>query len=165
MVDRNIYNSGRPKVNGQIFRTAVTAALVLVLAGCVSNSGANGGWGAASRSADLTPAQSCAIGKDLSEHVYKHAAVRGTEIIPPKKANSCEEFMTGFLRRAGYALNENARGEAMDVEIDRLSADRVFVYAKVTGGFQVAREYELLRGGVKPLTAASTIISSSQAGN
>lgn len=82
----------------------------------------------------------------------------GMEIILLKKVNFCEEFMVGFLWWVGYVLNENVCGEVMDVEIDCLSVDCVFVYVKVIGGFQVVCEYELFWGGVKLFIVVFMII-------
>ena len=56
----------------------------------------------------LNKAKSCAIGYDLSQHVYRHVDIAGTVIRLSPRLGECGKHAAHYLRRAGYAVDETA---------------------------------------------------------
>lgn len=153
------------------FRGAAALAVISAFAGCTGSFPASQdapstvSAGTVSRElVRLTPAQECAVGYDLAQQIYQTVSVNGTPIRLARSAGGCSRHAAEYLRRAGFAVTENATGKgqfgistyAMDssTESGEASAGGFIAVARLPG-FVVTRAYRPGDGGVYALSPVS----------
>lgn len=152
--------------------------LGFVLAGCTGGVPIHMGTSATARFepqsrelVSLTPAQECAVGYDLARQVYQTVSVNGTPIRVGAAAGGCTRHAAEYLRRAGFAVTENATGKgqfgistyATDIgtESGEVSSGGFIAVARLPG-FVVTRAYRPGEGGVYALSPVSVRMSSGE---
>lgn len=145
--------------------------LGFVLAGCTGGVPIHMGTSATARFepqsrelVSLTPAQECAVGYDLARQVYQTVSVNGTPIRVGAAAGGCTRHAAEYLRRAGFAVTENATGKgqfgistyamASAGESDGAAVGSFIAVARLPG-FVVTRAYRPGEGGVYPMSPVS----------
>lgn len=145
--------------------------LVGLLSGCAggipAHQGGQGPTGTSSASremARLTPAQECAVGYDLAQQIYETVAVNGTPIRLARSAGGCSRHAAEYLRRAGFAVTENATGKdqfgisTFVTETEGVGPEGSagsFVAVARLPGFVFTRAYRPGDGGVYALSPAT----------
>lgn len=159
-------------------RLAVSVLIAGLLAGCVGTIPAHDGStssmsvGSVSREmVRLTPAQECAVGYDLAQQIYQTVSVNGTPIRLARSAGGCSRHAAEYLRRAGFAVTENASGKGQfgistyatdsGAESGEASAGGFIAVARLPG-FVVTRAYRPGEGGVYALSPVSVRMSSGE---
>lgn len=137
-----------------IRRLSVSFAILAALSACagtsISTSARN------METVALNKAQSCAIGYDLSQHVYRHVDITGTVIRLSPKLGDCGNHAARYLRRAGYAVDETAT--ARDVGLFSIQTfadpetDTVVARARLPE-VTLTRSYQLAETGVYATSA------------
>lgn len=112
----------------------------------------------------LTPAQECAVGYDLAQQIYQTVSVNGTPIRLARSAGGCSRHAAEYLRRAGFAVTENATGKGQfgistyatdsGTESGEVSSGGFIAVARLPG-FVVTRAYRPGEGGVYALSPVS----------
>lgn len=146
--------------------------LGLVLTGCTGGVPIHMGTSAAMARVEpqsrelvsLTPAQECAVGYDLARQVYQTVSVNGTPIRVGATAGGCTRHAAEYLRRAGFAVTENATGKgqfgistyamASAGESDGAATGSFIAVARLPG-YVVTRAYRPGEGGVYPVSPVS----------
>ena len=145
--------------------------LLGLLSGCAggipAHHGERGTLGTRSASREmvrLTAAQECAVGYDLARQIYETVSVNGTPIRLARSAGGCSRHAAEYLRRAGFAVTENATGKdqfgistfARHIEGDGADGSSGgFVAVARLPGLVVTRAYRPGDGGVYALSPAT----------
>ncbi len=153
-------------------RRFLPVLLVGLLSGCAGGipvgqgaQGTIGGSPASREAVRLTPAQECAVGYDLAQQIYQTVSVNGTPIRLARSAGECSRHAAEYLRRAGFAVTENATGKGQFgistfmAESGEGSSGGFIAVARLPG-FVVTRAYRPGDGGVYALSPVSVRVSS-----
>ncbi|MBD1202668.1 MAG: hypothetical protein H9533_00910 [Rhodobacteraceae bacterium] len=148
--------------------------LLGLLSGCAggipAHHGERGTLGTSSASREmvrLTPAQECAVGYDLAQQIYETVSVNGTPIRLARSAGGCSRHAAEYLRRAGFAVTENATGKdqfgisTFMAESGEGSGGGFIAVARLPG-FVVTRAYRPGDGGVYALSPVSVRMASGE---
>lgn len=154
-------------ITGHCILSVLLAGLLSGCAGAIpGHQGARGTMGTSSASREmvlLTPAQECAVGYDLAQKIYETVAINGTPIRLARSAGGCSRHAAEYLRRAGFAVTENATGKgqfgistfARNTEGDGTEMSGGFVAVARLPGLVVTRAYRPGEGGVYALSPAT----------
>lgn len=148
-------------------RRFLPVVLVGLLSGCAGGipahqegQGSSGSSSASRETVRLTPAQECAVGYDLAQQIYETVSVNGTPIRLARSAGGCSRHAAEYLRRAGFAVTENATGKGQFgistfmAESGEESSGGFIAVARLPG-FVVTRAYRPGDGGVYALSPVS----------
>jgi len=159
-------------------RLAVSVLIAGLLAGCVGtipvHDGSTSSMSAGSVSREmvrLTPAQECAVGYDLAQQIYQTVSVNGTPIRLARSAGGCSRHAAEYLRRAGFAVTEDATGKGQ-FGISTYATDSGaesgdgpsggFIAVARLPGYVVTRAYRPGDGGVYALSTVSVRMASGE---
>ena len=135
---------------------ALGLCLVFGLSGCVQSSpGTLNFAGGARADVQLSPAQNCAIGYDLSKQVYDRVVLSEAVIVPGRRPTACEAYTLEYLRRAGFAIDETANRAPLEVMLSRSEEGHILAVATIGGTMRLTRPYQAAPEGVYPKGAVS----------
>ena len=151
-------------VSGRRFLPAVLAGFLSACVGGIpahdNGQGAPGISSVGRETVRLTPSQECAVGYDLAKQIYETVSVNGTPIRLARSAGGCSRHAAEYLRRAGFAVTENATGNGQFgistfmAESGEGSSGGFIAVARLPG-FVVTRAYRPGDGGVYALSPVS----------
>lgn len=127
----------------------------LIVAGCAPVGTDGRSLIASSTGTGLTPLQNCAIGYDLAKQIFDRVTLSQTVIVPARRPTECEAYTVRYLRRAGFAIDENGVAPPMEVEIVSASDGTIIAVATVGGRLKLTRQYAPAAEGVYPRSAVT----------
>ena len=103
--------------------------------------------------AQVSAVQACAIGYDLAQTIHATISLRRTILLAPPRASDCETHTLGYLRQAGFKINDGGQsGASFRISLDRAGGDRrgqiVSAVAEIGDGLRISRTYRPMPTGV-----------------
>jgi hypothetical protein len=103
----------------------------------------------------LTPAQNCAIGYDMAQHIYQAERQTRSTILAPKTPTECENYALQYLRKSGFAIEPSGNDRLFDIALTPDADGQILAVATLPDGARFARLYRPGPGGVYPASALS----------